>query len=136
MSRDKRYQRLLNSRRWWEVKRLVWQRAGAMCEECAKQGRDEAGVDCHHIIPVESAKYVADMERLCSDVNNIQLLCVACHVKVHTQAKSHSRKQHQERAQLEAQRWLENIAPVTNQTRNDDHNQQGLEVAHVDPDHH
>ena len=52
MSRDKRYQSLLNSRRWMETKRIVWQRAKGLCEECARKGYVRAGKDCHHIIPV------------------------------------------------------------------------------------
>ena len=112
MSRDPRYQKLLNSKRWWEVKRLVWRRADGLCEECAKQGRDEAGVDCHHIVPVESAKTVAEMERLCYDPNNIRLLCVPCHVKAHQEMRSHSKAVHQQRAKQTADRWLDSLAPA------------------------
>ena len=75
MSRSKDYQRLLNSRRWWDVKRMVWQRAGGLCEECLKQGIVTPGVDCHHIRPVESAHSPQEMEHLCFNTDNIRLLC-------------------------------------------------------------
>ena len=44
MSRDKRYQALLNSKRWAETKRAVWLRANGLCEECAKQGLQSKGL--------------------------------------------------------------------------------------------
>ena len=97
MSRDKRYQRLLNSKRWAEVKRIVWRRAQGLCERCREEGKAAGvpdgwltpGVDCHHIIPVESAKTEQEMERLAYDVNNIRLLCVDCHIKTHVEMGSH-----------------------------------------------
>ena len=90
MSRDKRYQKLLNSKRWAEVKRIVWQRAGGLCERCRREGLIRAGVDCHHKIPVESANPddPQAMERLAYDVSNVRLLCVACHIKTHQEMHS------------------------------------------------
>ena len=75
MSRSKRYQKLLNSKRWAEVKRIVWKRAGGLCERCRREGIAAGvlpdgyitpGVDCHHKIPVESANpdIPGEMERL------------------------------------------------------------------------
>ena len=92
MSRDKRYQRLLNSPRWMEVKRIVWQRTGGLCERCKREGYITPGVDCHHRRPVESAKSVEEMERICYDVSNIELLCIPCHVKTHKEMASHTRE--------------------------------------------
>lgn len=95
MSRDKRYQRLLNSRRWWGdggVKVQVWHRAGGLCELCKAEGYITPGVDVHHIVPVETAKTEQEMERLAYDVNNCQLLCVACHIKVHAEMRSHTKE--------------------------------------------
>ena len=100
MSRDKRYQKLLNSKRWIEVKRLVWQRAEGLCERCKRDGIAERGVpyitpgvDCHHKIPVESAKTEQEMERLAYDwKNNIELLCVACHIKTHQELRGAERR--------------------------------------------
>lgn len=99
MSRDKRYQKLLNSKRWAEVKRLVWQRTGGLCERCKREGIAAGilpdgyitqGVDCHHKRPVESARDEEEMRRLAYDVNNIELLCVDCHIKTHQEMRSHT----------------------------------------------
>ena len=115
MSRDKRYQRLLNSPRWAEVKRIVWQRAQGLCERCREEGRAAGvadgwitpGVDCHHIVPVESAKTEQEMERLAYDVNNIRLLCVPCHIKTHAEMRSHCKEQVKANKQRARQRFME-----------------------------
>lgn len=108
MSRDKRYQKLLNDRRWSETKSIVWRRAGGLCERCKEEGYITPGVDCHHIVPVESGKTLMEMERLCYDyVNNIRLLCVPCHIKTHEEMRSHKKEkvaENKERARL---RFLE-----------------------------
>ena len=92
MSRDPRYQRLLNSKRWMEVKRIVWRRTNGLCDRCLQEGIATQGVDCHHVIPVESAKTEQEMERLAYDVSNIRLLCVACHIKTHQEMRSHTKE--------------------------------------------
>ena len=113
MSRDKRYQRLLNSKRWQEVKRFVWQRAGGLCERCKLEGFITAGVDCHHKVPVESANPddPKAMERLAYDVNNIELLCVPCHIKTHQELRSHHAETVKERKELKRRRFLEENDP-------------------------
>ena len=110
MSRDKRYQKLLNSPRWAEVKRIVWQRAGGLCERCKREGFITAGVDCHHKQPVESAKTEEEMRRLAYNVNNIELLCIACHIKVHQEMRSHQKDKVAENKRRGAERrasWLD-----------------------------
>ena len=109
MSRDKFYQRLLNSKRWQEVKRIVWQRTNGLCEECMKQGIVRAGVDCHHIVPVETATTPQEMERLCFDVNNVRLLCIACHSAIHKGMGKGTRKLAIERAKQRQDRWAEGL---------------------------
>ena len=109
MSRDKNYQRLLNSKRWQEVKRIVWQRTNGLCEECMKQGIVRAGVDCHHIVPVETATTPQEMERLCFDVNNVRLLCITCHSAIHKGMGKGTRKLAIERAKQRQDRWAEGL---------------------------
>ena len=109
MSRDRNYQRLLNSKRWQEVKRIVWQRTNGLCEECIKQGIVRAGVDCHHIVPVETATTPQEMERLCFDVNNVRLLCIACHSAIHKGMGKGTRKLAIERAKQRQDRWAEGL---------------------------
>ena len=116
MSRDKRYQKLLNDKRWLEVKRFVWQRADGLCERCKREGIAEhgvpyitPGVDCHHKIPVESANPddPQAMERLAYDVNNIELLCVACHIKTHQEMRSHTKEKVKENKARARRRFME-----------------------------
>ena len=109
MSRDKRYQKLLNSKRWAEVKRIVWQRAGGLCERCRREGLIRAGVDCHHKIPVESANPddPQAMERLAYDVSNIELLCIPCHIKTHQEMRSHTKEKVKENKSRARRRFLE-----------------------------
>ena len=120
MSRDKRYQKLLNSPRWAEVKRIVWQRAGGLCERCKREGFITAGVDCHHIKPVESAKTEEEMRRLAYDVNNIELLCVPCHIKTHQELRSHYAETVKERKELKRRRFLEENDPNYKQINDND----------------
>ena len=109
MSRDKRYQKLLNSKRWAEVKRIVWQRAGGLCERCRREGLIRAGVDCHHKVPVESANPddPQAMERLAYAVGNIELLCIPCHIKAHQEMRSHTKEKVAENKARARRRFLE-----------------------------
>lgn len=109
MSRDKRYQRLLNDKRWMEVKRIVWQRAKGLCEECMKHDIVRAGVDCHHIVPVETATTIQEMERLCYNPDNIRLLCIPCHSSIHKSMGKGTRKLASERAKQRQDRWKDNL---------------------------
>ena len=110
MSRDKRYQRLLNSPRWAEVKRIVWQRAGGLCERCKREGFITAGVDCHHIKPVEGAHTVDGpdgMRARAYNPENIELLCIPCHIKTHQEMHSHKKEQVAENKARARRRFLE-----------------------------
>ena len=60
-------------------------------------GRATPAVDLHHKIPVESAKTLPEMDRLCFNPNNIEALCVACHIKTHQELRSFGREGHKER---------------------------------------
>ena len=101
--------RMLNDRRWLETKRIVWQRAGGLCEWCKRDGYIVPGVDCHHIIPFESAKTQAEMERLCYDPNNCVLLCIPCHVKAHQELRSKTKVISKERREQSFARWKDRL---------------------------
>ena len=114
MSRSKAYQRLLNSREWVEVKRIVWQRAGGLCERCQREGYITAGCDCHHKVPVESAKTEEHMRRLAYNVSNIELLCIPCHIKTHQEMRSHTKEKVAENKARARRRFLEANDPNFN----------------------
>jgi len=115
MSRDKNYQRLLNSPRWREVKTQVWRRANGLCERCIREGKAAGvpdgyitpGVDCHHIKPVESGRTVMEMEQLCYNPANIELLCIPCHIKTHQEMRTHTKEKVQANKQRARQRFME-----------------------------
>ena len=94
----------------------MWQRAGGLCERCKRDGIAERGgpyitpgVDCHHIVPVESANPddPQAMERLAYDVSNIELLCIPCHIKTHQEMRSHTKEKVKENKARARRRFLE-----------------------------
>ena len=104
MARKPEYQRLLNSKRW-KALRVQYLQQQPLCERCQADGRVTAAVDVHHVIPVESAKTVREMEALCfneAPQQRLMALCPACHAAVHKEARSHSREEHQARAEARA----------------------------------
>lgn len=107
MSRDPRYQKLLNGKRWEAVKAYVDARAEGLCERCRREGFITEGKDHHHIKPVESAKTEEEMRRLAYDTNNIELLCVPCHIKTHQEMYSHTKEKVAENKARARQRFLE-----------------------------
>lgn len=104
MSRDKDYQRLLNSRRWRELRRWKLQR-NPLCELCLEEGFTSSAVDVHHIEPVERAHSIQEMEALCFNPANLRSLCIACHVRVHREMKSQSKEEHRKREEERQARW-------------------------------
>ena len=112
------HDKMFNDKRWPGIKAFVWQRDGGLCRVCKREGI-EAGADdgyivsgfaCHHIIPFESAKSKAEMERLFFDVNNIMLVCKSCHAKIHREMKSHTKEKVAENKKRGAERrasWLD-----------------------------
>ena len=107
MSRDPRYQRLLNDKRWKLLRAQVFRRANGLCELCLKEGIYTPGVDVHHIRPVEQAKSVQEMERMAYNPANCQLLCVPCHIKVHQDMRTHTKEKVKENKERARQRFLE-----------------------------
>ena len=96
---------------------------------CKREGI-EAGVDggyiksgfaCHHVIPFESAKSQAEMERLFLDVNNIILVCKDCHAKIHREMKSHTKDKVAENKRRWAERRASWLDPNYEVNKVDDH---------------
>ena len=127
--KKKRYRpehmRMLNDKRWAQTKAIVWQRAGGLCEWCVRDGKEygrktgseslmkfgfiRAGVDCHHLVPFESAKTQAEMERLCYSPDNCVLLCIECHIKAHKELASKTKAKVKERRDQRFERWKDSI---------------------------
>ena len=116
MSRDPRYQRLLNDRRWCEL-RIAYLREHPLCERCIREGK-AAGVpegyitpaiDVHHRVPVETAKTLQEMERLAYDWNNLEALCIPCHSRTHREMGKGTKALAKQRAQERFDRWRDNL---------------------------
>ena len=104
MSRNPRYQKLLNSKRWKQL-RMWYLQQHPLCELCQQQGYVRSAIDLHHKTPVESAKTRMEMEALCFNPSNLQALCIPCHIKVHADAHSHTKAAHKQREDERLERW-------------------------------
>ena len=105
MSRDKNYQKLLNSKRWKQLR--MWKLAqNPLCEMCEAEGKVKSAIDVHHKTPVESAKTPQEMEQLCFNPNNLQSLCISCHVKIHKDMGKNKKENVLERKDIALQRWI------------------------------
>ena len=108
MSRDKNYQHLLNSKKWKQLRQWKLEQ-NPLCELCEREGKVVSAIDVHHKVPVESARTPDEMERLAFDPNNLQALCIPCHAKVHREARSHTRRSHEQRERNRLERWKKEL---------------------------
>ena len=102
MARDPRYQKLLNSKRWKELRAWKLAQTQGYCEICYAEGwrgADALAVDIHHIRPVESFidQGEAAMARACYDPNNLMALCVRHHTEIHKSMGKDTKENIQER---------------------------------------
>jgi 5-methylcytosine-specific restriction protein A len=108
MSRNKEYQRLLNSKRWKELRAWKLQQ-NPLCELCQAEGYVTSAIDIHHKTPVESARTPQEMEALCFNPSNLQSLCIPCHQRVHREARSHTKAAHLQRERDRLERWKKEL---------------------------
>ena len=111
MARDPRYQRLLNSKRWKEL-RISYLREHPLCERCQAEGYVRAAIDCHHIRPISSAMSIQEMERLCYLPRNLQALCIPCHIKTHKEMHKGTKANRKEREAQRMSRWSERVRQI------------------------
>ena len=119
------HMRMLNDKRWAETKSIVNARSKGLCEWCIRDGQEygrktgnaklartgwlKPGVDCHHLIPFESAKTQAEMERLCYSADNCVLLCIEHHVQAHRDLGSKKKANVKARRQQSFERWKDRM---------------------------
>ena len=116
MSRDPKYQKLLNSKRWKQL-RMAYLQKHPLCERCYREGIEQRGkpyirsaIDVHHVIPVESANTIQEMEALCFNEaagQRLEALCIPCHVKTHKEMGKNKKENVKERKQIALQRWID-----------------------------
>ena len=137
MSRDPRYQKLLNDKQWKLLRAEVFRRTNGLCEMCLKEGFITPGVDVHHIRPVEQAKTVEGpdgMRARCYDPNNVMLLCVPCHIKVHQDMRTHTKEKVKENKQRARQRFMELNDPNYKPQDNDNKGTKGAATVDARPE--
>lgn len=115
MSRDPRYQKLLNSKRWKELRRQYLQ-AHPLCERCEAEGYVRSAVDLHHVVPVETGKTQQEMERLAFDIHNLRALCIPCHIATHKEMGKGTKGNRKEREDQRQARWMERIRAMSTPT--------------------
>lgn len=105
MSRDKDYRTLVSSTRW---RRLAVETKTAACWQCSMCGIVTTRLAVHHIKPVESGSTFAEMEALCFDPRNLEVLCYQCHKEMHRRFGSASKEAHikAERARVERHKMM------------------------------
>lgn len=106
MSKDKTYNKMIQSARWRQL-RILKLSLTPTCEMCNASGKIKAAQCVHHKIPVESAKSEAQAEVLCFNLNNLQSLCFGCHQQIHNAQRYHSRESHRRHTQDAFERWRE-----------------------------
>ena len=112
MSRDKRYQKLLNSKEWKQL-RIEYLREHPLCERCLREGGYiRSAVDVHHRQPVCASMSLAEMRILAYSKSNLEALCIPCHIKVHKAMGKGTKANRKEREQQRMSRWSERVRQI------------------------
>lgn len=72
-----KFKNFYNSKEWNQLRNFKFAEANGLCEECKQKGITRAGIDVHHIVPIEENWD----KRL--DYDNLILLCKECHNQKH-----------------------------------------------------
>ena len=130
MSRDQRYQKLLNSKRWKMI-RAEYLRQHPLCERCRREGIAAgvlpdgyitSAVDVHHKTPVERGRTEQEMEWLAYNMggNNLEALCIPCHIKTHQEMHSFDKENVQANKQRKRDMFMQRNDPNYHPTNDDE----------------
>lgn len=106
MAKDKDYRKMIHTGRWLRLRRNVLT-AHPLCQRCRQQGLLTPATEVHHIKPVEEALSKKEKERRMYDEHNVQALCHACHVRVHTEMGRCGREANKQRKAKQAREVIE-----------------------------
>lgn len=104
-SRSNDYRRLITSKRWRELRAIKIAR-DPLCEDCLLDDRATLATEVHHIVPVENAHSLAEMERLAFDYANLRSLCKKCHQKTHEHMHSRGKESAKASSERETKRFI------------------------------
>ena len=106
MAKDKDYQQLIHTSRWLRLRKETLT-AHPLCQRCQQQDILTPATEVHHVRPVEEALTKAEKVRRMYDPHNVQALCHACHVQVHTELGRCSKQANKERKAKQARAIIE-----------------------------
>ena len=75
---------LYNTKKWQQMRRLVWRRDRGLCQECLKKGIIRQGEAVHHIVEI-TPDNVSD-PNIALNPENLVTLCRQCHKAMHKKA--------------------------------------------------
>lgn len=78
--------KLYKTNKWRKLRELVIARDFGVCQECKRRGVVTKGVVVHHIIEARE-----DITKFW-DMNNLELICLACHNKEHPEKSGGKKK--------------------------------------------
>ena len=84
MAKDKEYRQLIHTARWLKLRRDTLS-THPCCQRCELEGYITPATEVHHIRPVEEAFLKVERIQRMYDPSNLQALCHACHIRVHTE---------------------------------------------------
>lgn len=78
--------KLYKTNKWRKLRKLVIARDFGVCQECQRRGIITRGVVVHHIIEARE-----DITKFW-DIDNLELVCLACHNKEHPEKSGGKKK--------------------------------------------
>lgn len=90
MSKNATYIRLINTKRWRDL-RMKKLKEHPICTICEEKGISTLATEVHHVIPVEKGKTESQMSDLMYNYNNLMSVCHDCHVQIHKEMFSHTK---------------------------------------------
>ena len=81
-------EKFYKSKRWQNVRALIWSRDRGLCQRCYKKGIIKAGDTVHHITEL-NPQNIYD-ENVSLNPNNLITLCRDCHAAVHKREKRYT----------------------------------------------
>ena len=107
MAKDANYIKLINSKRWKQL-RLKKLQEKPLCECCQSKDKITPATEVHHVTPVESVTTIEQMEILMFDYNNLMSVCHECHNEIHAEMFSHTKENVKKANEKRTQRFIDN----------------------------
>ena len=100
--------KMLNDKRWPETKRVVWKRAGGLCEWCRRDGQTGTARQALTVTTSSHSKAPRRKRRWsgCATIQTtVVLLCIHHHQQAHVELMSKTKAKVKERRAQAFERW-------------------------------